>query len=209
MPGAGWRTSVTAVPYSVWRDEHAICSSENFDSSSAGLLPLRGVLTANMPLEFLTYDLPTFSGGTSGRAPAVDSPTVRSQVVAAMRRSHRFMRMGPPDSVAPMFTQDGKLYKPRGAVHLRRTAIRSCFTPLAFTGVRIKSANTTTQALHLLGSTVLQWGDCGESAGEVGRPSVSYRGRFVAEWVRQAAGCVIDDDSTTHKPVTDRHSPTC
>ena len=120
--------------------------------------------------------------------PELDSATVRPQVEAAMRRYNRFMRVGPPDSVAGMFTQDGELDEPREAVHEGRAAIRHFFAPLASAEVRIESATTTTQALQLFGSTVLLWGEYVENAGEVGRPSVSYRGRFVAEWARQADG---------------------
>lgn len=120
--------------------------------------------------------------------PAVgDSATVRPQVEAAMRRFNRFMRVGPPDSVAAMFTANGELYEPRNPVHTGRASIRDFFAPLTV-DVRIESAATTTQALELFGKSVLQWGEYVDNGGEVSRPTASYRGRFVAEWMRQADG---------------------
>lgn len=117
----------------------------------------------------------------------LDSATVRPVVEAAMQRFNRFMREGPPDSVAAMFTKDGELYEPREAVHKGRTSIRSFFAPLTV-DVRIESATTTTQAFEVRGGSVLQWGEYIENGGPVSQPSRSYRGRFVAEWVRQRNG---------------------
>ena len=116
-----------------------------------------------------------------------DSATVRPQVEAAMRRFNRFMRVGPPDSVAAMFTTDGELYEPRDEVYTGHASIRNFFAPLTV-DVRLESARTTTQALELFGKSVLQWGEYVDNGGEVSRATMSYRGRFVAEWARQADG---------------------
>ena len=116
-----------------------------------------------------------------------DSAAVRPVIEAAMQRFNHFMRAGPADSVAAMFTQDGELYEPREAVHKGRTSIRSFFAPLTV-DVRIESATTTTQALEVRAGSVMQWGEYVENGGPVSQATRAYRGRFVAEWVRQSNG---------------------
>lgn len=125
--------------------------------------------------------------------PAVGAPdpispaaaAVRPQIDSSMARFNRFMRAGPPDSVAAMFTADGELYEPREAPKKGRTAIRTFFAPLTHK-VRIESAVATTQALEKYGKTVIQWGEYVENASRVTGLEESYRGRFVAEWAQQS-----------------------
>lgn len=110
---------------------------------------------------------------------------VRPQIDSSMARFNQFMRAGPADSAAAMFTADGELYEPHLAVKKGRTAIRDFLAPLT-RQVRLESAVATTQVLQRYGKTVIQWGEYVENASQVTGPEESYRGRFVAEWSLQS-----------------------
>lgn len=111
----------------------------------------------------------------------------RAPIEAAMQRYNRFMRAGPPDSAAALFTEDGELFEPRDAVLKGRNAIRDFLQPLG-EKLRVESASSTTQSLEAWGATALEWGEYVQNVGPAGGASTTYRGRFVAEWLKQADG---------------------
>jgi ketosteroid isomerase-like protein len=119
-------------------------------------------------------------------APAPDSAAARAQVVAAMNRYNRFMRAGPPDSIAAMFTNDGELYDSENSLK-GHGSIRAFYEPLT-RNVRIQEANSTTHAFELWGTTALQWGEYEQNASAAGGAVTVYRGRFVAEWEHSPDG---------------------
>jgi ketosteroid isomerase-like protein len=119
-------------------------------------------------------------------APAPGTAVARAQIDSAMNRYNRFMRAGPADSLAALFTPDGELFDAENALTGRK-AIRAFFEPLT-RSVRIQSAASTTHALDVIGATALQWGDYVQNAGPVDQTPRHYRGRFVAEWKRGSNG---------------------
>ena len=122
----------------------------------------------------------------SNPSPLPDSAVVRTEIDSAMHRYNRFMRAGPPDSLAAMFAEDGDVYDGENALR-GRSAIRAFYEPLT-RNVRIESATTTTRAIESWGTRVLQWGEYVQNASQVGGPVTHFRGRFVAEWERGPRG---------------------
>ena len=119
-------------------------------------------------------------------APGADA-AARSEIEAATSRYARFLRTGPADSLAAMYAADGELLSPGMAAVRGPAAILAFMAPFASLAT-VESADMTSDALTVSGSSAMQWGNYRQTVIPRGQARGEFRGRFVAEWRREGDG---------------------
>lgn len=105
-----------------------------------------------------------------------------------MQRYQVAARAVNPDSIAAFYTPTAVLFEPGiNPVHTR-DSIRAFIA--SFPGVRVDVATATPDTIEVWGGggTALLWGSYFERITFPGQPLSEQRGKFVAQWVRQADG---------------------
>jgi uncharacterized protein (TIGR02246 family) len=134
--------------------------------------------------------LVTFSarGGTVPM-PKVSPPAVhdaRADVESAMQDYARLQAVADSEGLAAFFTQDGELLEPGMDALNGRDAIRKFLN--SFADVRIEWASMTSGSIDVWGDAAVQWGSYAQRVTLPGKPAEEHRGRYVAQWSRQASG---------------------
>lgn len=126
---------------------------------------------------------PRDTAGAPQPAPADERTT--AEVEAALQSYSRAMKAMDVDAVAACFTADGELVDAGEPVHRGPEDIRTFLS--AFKDVEVEANDHVTESIAVLGTTAKQTGTYRQRA-TVGGETVEVRGRFTADWVRQADG---------------------
>ena len=116
-------------------------------------------------------------------APADERTT--AEVEAALQSYSRAMKAMDVDAVAACFTADGELVDAGEPPNRGPANIRTFLS--AFKDVHVEANDHVTESVFVLGNTAKQTGTYRQRA-TVGGETVEVRGRFTADWVRQADG---------------------
>lgn len=124
--------------------------------------------------------------GLSSSILADETTAGEQEIQAAMREYARLQVMKDAAGLAAFYTPDGELLEPgmsglKGPVSIRRFLE-------SFPDIRIESASMLTEQIYVWGTDALQWGSYAQRAALPGKPVEEFRGRFVAQWTRQAGG---------------------
>ena len=110
----------------------------------------------------------------------------RTQVDEAMQRYQVAARTVNADSVSAFYTGTATLFEPGIPPILSRDSIRAFMA--SFPGVKVEIATATADTIEIHGDMALYWGTYFEKLDFPGQPVSEQRGKFVAQWVRQADG---------------------
>ncbi|HKQ97366.1 MAG TPA: DUF4440 domain-containing protein [Candidatus Polarisedimenticolia bacterium] len=110
----------------------------------------------------------------------------RFDVEAALQEYVRLARLMDAKRLAAAYEADGALVNPGMEPVVGREALVRFLG--SFTGVKMLANAMTSTATELFGDTALVWGDYAETVVIGDKPPADFRGRFVAEWGRQANG---------------------
>src|SRR5262245_2054913 len=108
--------------------------------------------------------------------------TPESEVEAAMQRYNQLILAMDAEGIAAMYTEDGQLGDGPQAVR-GREAIRDFLA--SFTDVTVLAYSTTTDSMTVSGDTAVQTGTYEQRARLASGRTVTVRGTYRAEWVRQ------------------------
>jgi uncharacterized protein (TIGR02246 family) len=131
--------------------------------------------------------LPAWAGNTQlpkGSTP--DARDARSEVESAMQDYARLQAVADSDGLAASYTQDGELLEPGMEALSGREAIKKFLA--SFGDVRIEWASMTSGAIDVWGDAAVQRGSYAQRVTLPGKPAEEHRGRYVAQWSRQASG---------------------
>jgi ketosteroid isomerase-like protein len=127
------------------------------------------------------------SCGRGSRVPdSARSAAIRDTITAAMQRYQMAARSVNPDSIAAFYTPMAVLFEPGINPVRTRDSIRAFIA--SFPGVRVDVATASADTIEVWDDTALLWGSYFERLAFPGQPVSEQRGKFVAEWVRQADG---------------------
>lgn len=118
--------------------------------------------------------------------PAEDEDMARTQVDEAMQRYQVAARSVNADSVSAFYTGTAILFEPGIPPIQTRDSIRAFMA--SFPGVKVEVATATADTIEIHGDMALYWGTYFEKLEFPGQPVSEQRGKFVAQWVRQADG---------------------
>lgn len=115
-----------------------------------------------------------------------DARDARSEVESAMQDYARLQAVADSEGLAAFFTQDGELLEPGMEALNGREAIRKFLN--SFVDVRIEWASMTSGSIDVWGDAAVQWGSYAQRVTLPGKPAEEHRGRYVAQWSKQASG---------------------
>lgn len=89
-------------------------------------------------------------------------------------------------ALVALYSDDGELRNPGMETLKGRDAIRKFLDSLK--GARVESSTMSTDAIDVAGDVAIQWGTYSQRVAPPGQPLGEFRGRYVAQWARQADG---------------------
>lgn len=110
----------------------------------------------------------------------------RLEVEAALAEYSRNLKALDSAKLASSYEADGELLDPGMAPHKGPAAIKAFLD--SFQGVVIESASMTPESTEVWGAAAVVFGTYAQRVRVGDTPAADYRGRFVAEWARQADG---------------------
>jgi uncharacterized protein (TIGR02246 family) len=106
------------------------------------------------------------------------------QLDAALREYAHLQVAKDAAGLAAFYTPDGELLEP-GMESLKGPAAIRKFLE-SFGDVRMESASMTADRTQVWDDNAVQWGSYSQRVALPGKPVAEFRGRFVAQWSRQA-----------------------
>jgi uncharacterized protein (TIGR02246 family) len=127
-------------------------------------------------------------GGTMpmSKVSPTSAPDARAEVESAMQDYARLQAVADSEGLAAFFTQDGELLEPGMEALSGREAIKKFLN--SFAEVRIEWASMTSGTIEVWGDAAVQWGSYAQRVTLPGKPAEEHRGRYVAQWSKQANG---------------------
>jgi len=110
----------------------------------------------------------------------------RAEVEGALREYALLQKAADAVRLSAFYTQDGELIEPGMQPLTGPEAIRKFLE--SFGAVRIETSSMDPEATEVFGDQAFQWGVYAQRVALAGQPPAEYRGRFVAQWSRQATG---------------------
>ncbi len=126
---------------------------------------------------------------TAPAAPSAAAPpaaSVKAGLEEAMRRYASLIQKADAVSVSESYTEDGELIEPGMEPLKGRAAIRGFLESSG--SRRIESSEMKPEVTEVSGDGAYQWGTYAQRVVLPGKPAAEFRGRFVAQWSRQADG---------------------
>ena len=125
--------------------------------------------------------------GGAARVPAADpAGAAEKEIEASSQRYAGFIRTMDAEGLAALYADDGELLNPGMETLKGRDAIRKFL--LSLKGARVDSSTMATAALDVAGDVAVQWGTYVQRVAPPGQAMEEFRGRYVAQWARQADG---------------------
>src|SRR4029079_4708481 len=126
--------------------------------------------------------------GLASRAPAATpgAGAAEKEIEAGSQPYAGLIRTMDADGLAALYADDGELLNPGMETLKGREAIRKFL--LSPKGAKVDSSTMTTDALDVTGDAAVQWGTYVQRVAPPGQSMEEFRGRYVAQWARQADG---------------------
>ena len=126
---------------------------------------------------------------TAGAQSRSSASAEQASVAEAMKRYTAALAAGPAGvpALVGSFASDGELLEPGMPALKGPDAIRE-FLEVVGSAVKVTAATATSDSIDVRGDAAYQWGEYSQTVEALGQPAAVYRGRYVAQWVKGAAG---------------------